>query len=173
MNYLNMNKKELIPVVHELNILLADYNMYYQKLRSYHWNIVGKNFFDLHVKFEELYNDAKIKIDDVAERILTLRNHPVSNFSKYLKISSIKETSALKTDKEMVVNILNDHSILLEQMSTVIKESEKIGDEGTIDMVGAYIGSLEKTSWMLEAWLKNTSEEFETSEMKKMGVTVS
>lgn len=71
MNYLNMNDEKLLPVVIELNTLLAEYHIYYQKLRNYHWNILGKNFFDLHDKFEELYGQARIRIDEIAERILT------------------------------------------------------------------------------------------------------
>ncbi len=73
MNYLNINEEKLLPVVIELNTLLADYHIYYQKLRNFHWNVVGKHFFDLHQKFEEMYDDDKIKVDEIAERILTLR----------------------------------------------------------------------------------------------------
>ena len=73
MNYLNMNEEKVLPVVIELNTLLAEYHVYYQKLRNFHWNILGRNFFDLHEKFEELYEDARTKIDEIAERILTLR----------------------------------------------------------------------------------------------------
>ena len=85
MNYLNLDKEKTQNTVNELNILLADYHLYYQKLRNFHWNIVGKNFFDLHEKFEVMYDDAKMKVDEIAERILTLRYQPVSNYSDYLK----------------------------------------------------------------------------------------
>ena len=116
MNYLNINDDKLAPIVSEMNILLADYTIYYQKLRSFHWNVMGENFFDLHNKFEELYTDARIKIDEIAERILTLRYHPVSLFSKYLEMASIKEESAFVTDKEMVGSLLSDHQKILKQM---------------------------------------------------------
>ena len=53
MSYLNMKDEQLIPVVVELNTLSTNYHVYYQKLRSFHWNILGENFFDLHIKFEE------------------------------------------------------------------------------------------------------------------------
>ena len=89
MNYLNIKDEDLLKVVVELNTLLADYHIYYQKLRSNHWNILGKNFFDLHLKFEELYTDARVKIDEIAERILTLKYHPMSKLEDYLKVSSI------------------------------------------------------------------------------------
>ena len=82
MNYLNIKEENILPVVVELNKLLADYHIYYQKLRNFHWNVSGENFFDLHEQFEELYNDAKIKIDEIAERVLTLRYHPISNLSE-------------------------------------------------------------------------------------------
>lgn len=158
MSYLNMKDEKLIPVVVELNTLLANYHIYYQKLRSYHWNVLGENFFDLHAKFEELYTDARTKIDDIAERILTLRHHPMSKLTDYLEISEIKETSPLQTDKNMVTEIISDHKTLLTQMSKVIKVAEKAEDEGTIDLIGAYIRELEKSSWMLNAWTKQNSE---------------
>ena len=159
MNYLNMQDEKLLPVVVELNTLLADYNIYYQKLRSFHWNVLGKNFFDLHEKFENMYNEAKLKVDEIAERILTLRHHPVSKFSDYLKISSLSEASSLITDQEMIEELLNDHKTMLAQMSQVLSKAEDAGDEGTIDLIGAYIRELEKSSWMLNAWLKNTSDQ--------------
>ena len=158
MSYLNMKDEELLNVVVELNILLADYHIYYQKLRSNHWNILGKNFFDLHEKFEELYSDARIKIDEIAERILTLRYHPMSKFSDYLKVSTIAEAAPLKTDMDMVQETINDHKLLLTQMSKVIEKAESVGDEGTIDLIGAYIRELEKSSWMLNAWTKKSTE---------------
>jgi len=158
MSYLNMQDEKLIPVVIELNALLANYHIYYQKLRNFHWNVLGENFFDLHNKFEELYTDARTKIDDIAERILTLRYHPMSKLSDYLEISEVKEVSPLQSDKDMVLEIINDHKILLSQMSTVIDRAENANDEGTVDLIGAYIRELEKSSWMLDAWTKKTSE---------------
>lgn len=158
MSYLNMKDEELLTVVVELNILLADYHIYYQKLRSNHWNVIGKNFFDLHEKFEDLYNDARLKIDEIAERILTLRYHPMSKIEDYLKTSSINEDKAIKTDQDMVEETLNDHKLLLEQMTKVINKANKVSDEGTIDLIGAYIRELEKSSWMLNAWSKNSTD---------------
>ncbi len=154
MNYLNINDEKLLPTVLELNILLADYHIYYQNLRNFHWNILGENFFNLHEKFEELYTDARVKIDEIAERILTLRHHPMSNLKDYLKTASVKEASSQLTDREMVITLVENHSLLLKQMTTVISKAEASGDEGTIDLIGAYIRELEKSSWMLEAFTK-------------------
>ncbi|MBQ4915953.1 DNA starvation/stationary phase protection protein [Maribacter sp. MMG018] len=157
MSYLNIEVKKIEPVVDELNILLAEYNVYYQNLRGFHWNVVGENFFVLHEKFEELYTDARIKVDEIAERILTLRHHPESRFSEYQKLSKVGEAGSLVSDKKMVTQILADHQQLLKQMTKVVEKAEDAGDEGTVDMIGGYIGSLEKVSWMLDAWLKKSN----------------
>lgn len=166
MNYLNNTENQSINTVVALNTLLADYHIYYQKLRNYHWNVLGKNFFELHAKFEELYTDARIKIDEIAERILTLRFHPISNFSEYLKISSLSESDSKIKDIRMVAELLNDHSIILAQMREVLEHANKVSDEGTIDMMGSYIRELEKSSWMLNAWLKQGSEKFNSTEVE-------
>ncbi|HZH70448.1 MAG TPA: DNA starvation/stationary phase protection protein [Flavobacteriaceae bacterium] len=158
MNYLSLDKEKTFKTVTQLNTLLADYHLYYQKLRNFHWNITGNNFFNLHEKFEEMYNDAKINIDEIAERILTLRYQPISNFSEYLKLSSIKEASSSLTDKQMIDALLADHGNLLKQMRTVVEAATNAEDEGTIDLIGGYIRDLEKTSWMLDAWRFKTSD---------------
>jgi starvation-inducible DNA-binding protein len=166
MNYLHIDNKKVLPVVTELNVLLADYHVYYQKLRNFHWNILGKNFFDLHNKFEEMYNDTRVKIDEVAERIVTLKYHPISKLSDYIDVSKIKESSPLLTDEEMVAEIITDHKIILEQLYKIIDKADKAKDEGTIDMIGAYIRELEKATWMLNAWSKDTKEQLDNSFVK-------
>ena len=165
MNYLNINQNKIKPVVEELNILLADYHIYYQNLRTFHWNILGKNFFDLHHKFEHLYNEARVKIDELAERILTLRYHPLSKGSQYLEMTSIKEVNTIVDDTQMVKTILGNHKVLLMQMSMVLKVAGEAADEGTIDLIGAYIRELEKESWMLNAWNQKIDEELHISYM--------
>jgi starvation-inducible DNA-binding protein len=159
MNYLNIRTDNILPVAKELNQLLADYHIYYQKLRNFHWNITGKNFFDLHEVFEKMYTDARTKIDEIAERILTLQYHPTSRYSVYLKMSSISEDSPLQTDADMIDSLLEDHKTLLQQMYMVLKKAKNAEDEGTTDLISGYISSLEKSSWMLNAWSKSTIEQ--------------
>jgi starvation-inducible DNA-binding protein len=158
MNYLNLDKDKTKNTVEELNILLADYHMYYQKLRNFHWNVTGQNFFDLHVQFEDMYNEAKVNIDEIAERILTLRFQPKSNFTDYLNLSNLKEASSTIQDHEMVSALLEDHGTIINQMRNVVDSATINDDEGTIDLIGAYIRELEKTSWMLEAWIMKIEE---------------
>ena len=152
-----MKKTDLKPVVEELNILLADYHLYYQKLRNFHWNVKGHHFFQLHVQFEEMYNDSKIKIDEIAERILTLRFQPLSNYSDYLDNASLKESKSNLKDEAMMEALIKDNDLLLKQMRKTVELASEAGDEGTIDMLGAYIRELEKNTWMLESWTNTKS----------------
>ena len=163
MEYLNLDREKITLTVEELNILLADYHLYYQKLRNFHWNIVGKNFFDLHEKFEVMYDDAKMKVDEIAERILTLRYQPVSNYSDYLKHSNLKESESKLSDTKMIDILLDDHGKIIKQMRKTVNVADDNGDEGTIDLLGAYIGELEKTSWMLDAWRMKTNDTHPTA----------
>ncbi|MFK8007558.1 MAG: Dps family protein [Saprospiraceae bacterium] len=152
MNYLGFEKEKVTPVVSELNTLLSNYHIYYQNLRNFHWNIQGENFFDLHSQFENLYNDARLKIDEIAERILTLRHRPLSQLADYLTIAKISEATLIQEDRKMVITILENHRILISNLREVIKIASEAEDEGTIDMAGGFLETLEKKSWMLDAW---------------------
>ena len=158
MNYLGMKRNDVSKTVSQLNLLLANYHVYYQNLRNFHWNVSGENFFDLHNKFEELYDDARAKIDEIAERILTLRLRPLSNMSDYLNTSAIREADGLIDDHQMVNATLENHKILIENMRAVIRAANEVGDEGTIDMIGGFLSGLEKKSWMLDAWRARKEE---------------
>ncbi|HNL83918.1 MAG TPA: Dps family protein [Chitinophagales bacterium] len=136
-----------------LNDLLASFQIYYQNLRGLHWNIKGKHFFELHVKFEELYTDAQLKIDQIAERILTVGFTPLHTFSDYqkrAKVNEAKNISDAQKGVEMVVENLTG-IILLER--TILPVAEELNDEGTITMLTDFITQQEKEIWMYTAWL--------------------
>jgi starvation-inducible DNA-binding protein len=152
MNYLGLNQEQVANTGKSLNQLLADYQLYYQNLRNFHWNISGENFFDLHEKFEELYEDARLKIDEIAERLLTLRLRPMSTSSAYLESAKIEEAGKVTDSHLMVKTILENHKILIADMRTVINRAGEVKDEGTIDMIGGFLSGMEKKSWMLDAW---------------------
>ncbi|MEM6316962.1 MAG: Dps family protein [Bacteroidota bacterium] len=154
MNYLGFEKSKVSSTVKELNQLFANYHLYYQNLRNFHWNIKGENFFELHAQFEGLYNDARLKIDEIAERILTLRHRPLSTLSAYMDTARIDENHGKIADREMVKTLLGNHKILIENFRAIIKAA----DEGTIDMIGGFLENIEKSSWMLDAWYADRNE---------------
>ena len=89
-NLIGIDNEKALVLNNRLNELLADYQLFYQNLRGLHWNIKGREFFELHVKFEEYYDDAVLKVDEIAERILTLEGEPLHTFTDYLQISKIR-----------------------------------------------------------------------------------
>ncbi|MDD4385181.1 MAG: DNA starvation/stationary phase protection protein, partial [Bacteroidales bacterium] len=126
----------------------------YMNVRGYHWNIVGKQFFQLHEKFEELYDTLNEMADEIAERILMLGGTPVHAFSKYIKMATIKEKENISTVEATVKEALNEILELLKNEREIAALAADNGDEGTVDLVTGYIAAQEKLVWMLNATLK-------------------
>ena len=138
----------------KLDELLANYSIFYQNTRGYHWNIKGEKFFELHVKFEELYNELLIKIDEVAERILTLGHSPNHKYSYYKTISSIEESNEVSDGQQAVSNILSSFKTIITLQRALLELSADAGDEGTNALMSDYVRAQEKSVWMYSAYLK-------------------
>jgi starvation-inducible DNA-binding protein len=151
---LGFDSEETKDVVEKLNKLLANLHVHYQKLRNYHWNVEGPEFFDIHETFEEEYNEVKLEIDEVAERIRVFGKTPYSTLSKYLEVAEIKETGTDLNADEMVKEILRDFEVLLSFMVDSIEAAEKIGDISTNDLITGFMKRREKKHWMLTAFSK-------------------
>jgi len=151
---INLTEKQVKPVVDMLNEYLANYHIHYQKLRGCHWNVKGQNFFTLHLKFEELYTNAQLTIDEIAERVLTLGKPPHSRFADYIKESAIKEIDTIGMgDTAMVEAILDDMTKLIELERDLLEATDNAGDDGSNDMVNRFMQFKEKTIWMLRSFL--------------------
>ncbi|MCJ0743056.1 Dps family protein [Pedobacter montanisoli] len=151
---IDLTEKQVRPVVDMLNEYLANYHVHYQKLRGCHWNVKGPHFFTLHIKFEELYTNAQLTIDEIAERVLTLGKPPHSRFADYIKESSIKEVNTIgMKDTDMVEELLNDMTRLIEFERSLLEETDKVGDDGSNDMVNRFMQFKEKNIWMLKSFL--------------------
>lgn len=153
-NSLGLEFKKAEVLAAELNILLANFQIYYQNLRGLHWNIRGKRFFDLHVKFEELYNDSQLKIDLIAERVLTLGGTPLHTFEDYIKNNKLFVGKDISNDEAAVNLIVNSLTQLLKIERVILKQSDEASDEGTNSMMSDFIKEQEKTIWMMKAWLE-------------------
>ncbi|PRY86579.1 Dps family protein [Mongoliibacter ruber] len=153
-NDIGLKIKDSKLLVEKLNSLLANYEVYYQNLRNFHWNITGPNFFELHAKFEELYNEANLGIDETAERILTLGARPFSSFEEYINNAEIKEAKQVEDGKKMVEIIRDNLNTLLRLERSALEIAAEHGDEGTVSLMSEYITAKEKTVWMLSAYLK-------------------
>lgn len=153
MNKIGIDTQKAQALSLSLNDLLANYQVYYTNIRGFHWNIKGEKFFELHVKFEELYDDLALKIDELAERILTLGFEPEYRFSKYINVSEIKEATQTIDGVKNVAELVNGLEILIAKQRLILEESDEANDEGTNALMSDYIREQEKLVWMYTAFL--------------------
>ncbi|MBO0992474.1 DNA starvation/stationary phase protection protein [Bacillus sp. SD088] len=140
-------------VIEVLNKQVANWTVLYTKLHNHHWYVKGPHFFSLHVKFEELYNEADENIDELAERLLSIGGSPVATLKDVLQMASIGEVEETLDANGMVQSIVDDFTILIDELNEGMEIAEKAGDESTSDMFLAIHTSLEKHNWMLRAFL--------------------
>ncbi|MCG8475722.1 MAG: DNA starvation/stationary phase protection protein [Cytophagales bacterium] len=153
-NAIGLDKDKAHELSNQLNELLANFQMYYQNLRGFHWNVTGQNFFELHAKFEELYNEAQESIDEIAERILTLENTPLHTFSDYEQVAEIPPARDVTDGYKCVLKVVENLSVLLAKEREILDMADETGDEGTNSLMSDYIAAQEKVTWMLSAYLK-------------------
>ena len=156
-----MSKKTMIgldvnqskALAKQLNILLSEFQIFYINTRGFHWNIKGDKFFELHLKFEELYNNTQIKIDEIAERILTLGHTPFHSFTDFLKNASIQEATNISDGKKAIAVILKSYQQIIKIERAILELSANANDEGTNALMSDYIREQEKEVWMYNAYL--------------------
>ncbi|WOD44566.1 Dps family protein [Hwangdonia lutea] len=154
LNSIGLDVKKSEVLADKLNELLADYSIFYQNIRGYHWNIKGDKFFELHDKFQELYENLFVKIDEVAERIRTLGHTPNHQFSVYQKEAKIKESNEVSDGVKDVKDTLESLKIIITLQREILDLSADANDEGTNALMSDYIREQEKLVWMYSAYLK-------------------
>lgn len=140
-------------VVKELNQQVANWTVAYTKLHNFHWYVKGPNFFSLHEKFEELYNEASQYVDDLAERILAIGGNPVGTLKESLEISIVDETGKNYSAEQMVEAFSNDLTHISEQLVKSIEVAGEAGDDVSEDMFIGMKNSVDKHNWMFKSYL--------------------
>ena len=149
---IGFDSEEASKVVESLNLLLSNYQVFYQKLRNFHWNVSGDQFFELHEVFETMYNVVKVDIDDIAERIKVFGKSPYSTLKEYIETSEIQECPSDFSSDKMTTEIVADIDILLSFFIESYEEAALVGDIGTVDMIKKMVKWAEKQHWMLSSY---------------------
>ena len=137
----------------KLNLYLANQLVDYVKKHNLHWNLKGTQFFTLHAKLEELYDEANDILDEVAERILALGGNPVSNMKEALSIATIKELDdGPKSTDQTIKALVSDTDYWIKDSKEIVELAEKEGDGVTADMFNGYTKEYQKLAWMLKAY---------------------
>lgn len=140
-------------VTNSLKTALADSYVLYLKTQNYHWNVTGPHFKSLHLMFEEQYNDLFLAVDLLAERIRALGEKAPGSFTIYSKLTNIKEAKEYINSNGMVKELAEDQNIIVQSLTSVLKEAQKISDEVTVGIVTDRIEIHQKNSWMLNSSL--------------------
>src|SRR5690625_998448 len=139
-------------LINFLNQLLSNYVVMYVKLHRYHWFVQGRHFFELHEKFEEMYNMFAEDLDEIAERILMIDGKPLATMAKYLKEATLTEANADDKENEMINQLIEDYTQLISEIKEECMScADKENDEPTLDLLTSLQGRLEKYVWMLKA----------------------
>ena len=143
----------------DLNLFLSNLNVFYRKLQNYHWNIIGEDFFDVHTKLEELYNNINNQIDEIAEHILSMGQMPLGRMKDYLDITQITEAeNEKKSSKHIFETILKDYNILVENVTKIKEDADNQNKYSTSALMDEYLLNYEKNIWMIKQFLMNKNE---------------
>jgi len=137
-----------------LNTLLADYMVHYQKLRNYHWNVKGQEFFKLHEKFEDAYDMAAVWADDLAERVLALGGQPYSTLDEFIGHSRLDEDPEAPPAEQMVSNLIDDIELLNEFAQELAEVAEQRPDRTTANLMDDIVDDQEERRWMFRTFLE-------------------
>lgn len=147
--------KELIQ---EMNKQVSTWSVMYAKLHNYHWFVKGPQFFTLHAKFEELYNEATEHMDEIAERILTLGGEPTATLKEHLEQSVVSEANGTEKANGMVQALVDDFDKIMKSLKKGMDLAAKDQDDMTEDLLNSIYQSIEKHQWMLNAFLGETND---------------
>ena len=155
-NTLNIlkRKREEYMITEDLNLLLSNLNVFFRKLQNYHWNIKGEDFYNVHTKLEELYNDVNEQIDEIAEHILIIDGQPLGTMKDYLGITQIQEAKNEKIcSNKIFETILKDYNILIENVTKVKEDADNEKKYATSALMDEYLLDLKKKVWMIRQML--------------------
>jgi starvation-inducible DNA-binding protein len=143
------------PVADALSKLLADSYTLYLKTHNFHWNVTGSQFAQLHLLFEQQYEELAQAVDLIAERIRALKFPAPGSYAAFLPLTSIKEATGVPKAKGMIQQLLDDHQTVAKTANLVVVAAETAKDQATLDLATQRLQVHEKTAWMLRSLLQN------------------
>jgi starvation-inducible DNA-binding protein len=144
---------QTVTIQSQLNLLVANYSVLYTKLHRFHWYVKGPSFFTLHAKFEELYNESGLVVDQLAERLLAIGGKPIATMKEYIETASIQETSNETKANDMVATLIADYTTINDSLKVLAEVAEAANDTITNDLAVGLIEGIDTTIWMLNAYL--------------------
>lgn len=150
-----MINEEVEPaLIDALTNVMSDAFVFYFKAHSFHWNVTGKDFPQLHEFFGKIYENTFSKIDDLAEHIRALNAPAPMNLATVLASSKIMENKDALTAMEMVAALEADNTKVLAGLLACAKMAEAADEIGLNDFLTQLYDEHKKLAWMLSSILK-------------------
>ena len=148
---IGLNKEECEAVALGLKKLLADTYTLYLKTHNFHWNVVGPQFRELHLMFEEQYTELATAVDDIAERIRALGSPAPGTYSELNQLTVIEETPGVPSSGSMIQTLTRDNEAVVRTARRALEKAQQTGDESSASLIGDRMVIHEKTAWMLRS----------------------
>ncbi|HEV7812565.1 MAG TPA: DNA starvation/stationary phase protection protein [Leifsonia sp.] len=116
-----------------------------------HWNVVGKNFRDLHLQLDEIVESAREFSDVVAERLRALHATPDGRSATVAKSTSLPEYPNGEVDTAETVDLITER--LEDVVATIREVHDQVDEEDptSADILHEIIATLEQYAWMVGA----------------------
>jgi starvation-inducible DNA-binding protein len=141
-------------IIEKLSRLLADSYTLYLKTHNFHWNVTGPLFRELHLMFEEQYNELAIAVDLIAERVRTLGAPAPGTYKEFQKLTQLKEPEGVPEAVEMIGELTADHEAITRSIREALSVVQEADDDSTDSLLADRLAVHEKTAWMLRTMLQ-------------------
>src|SRR5271165_799529 len=143
------NRQALITL---LNLRLADAIDVHSQVKWAHWNVKGKDFYQLHLLFDSVATHLEDHIDTIAERVTSLGGIANGTVREAAAKSSIKEADLAASDGPDILKFLvRNFAFATNAMRQSVKESDDLDDPITADLFTTVTREMDKDLWFLEA----------------------
>jgi starvation-inducible DNA-binding protein len=155
MNSINIgiSDKDREQIAKQLMRLQADTYTLYLQTHNFHWNVSGELFRELHLMFEEQYNELALAVDEIAERIRTLGFHAPGTYQSFASLSAIDEVEGVPEAKQMISILNRSHETIVNTCRQTLIVAQQAQDESSIALISDRMRVHEKTAWMLRTLL--------------------
>ncbi|MGH1562405.1 Dps family protein [Mumia sp. DW29H23] len=140
--------KQMADHLQQMHVDLIDLHLLGKQA---HWNVVGKNFRDLHLQLDEIVEAARGFSDDVAERMRAVSITPDGRAATVAERSSLPEFPSDEVDTAETVDLVTSALHAVAATARRIHDDVDEEDPTTADMLHAILERVEQLAWMVGA----------------------
>lgn len=138
-------------LINKLKETLADSFTFALKAQSYHWNVMGSDFPQLHDFFGELYGEVQGAVDPIAEQIRQLDAFAPGTLARMKELTSVSEDDKIPVALKMVENLIAANDVVMKSMTEAYEMAEEQKMFALSNFLQDRLTAHSKHRWMLKA----------------------